>query len=350
MLFRSYLSLLNINSPAQLEQAIHRCLQSYDRVGAQQYREDSRESNSPIGQMAVLVQPQIAGQFSGVAFSRDPMTQQGEAIVIEALAGSAELVVSGRWTPERYRVTLPPRVSPTGKEWRIPQDLALTVIGEGQVPERLIERVAYLARHLENYFHGIPQDLEWSYDGDRLWLLQCRPITTLTPIWTRKIAAEVIPGCIRPLTWSINQPLTCGVWGEIFTIVLGNQSADLAFQDTATLHFGHAYFNATLLGEIFQRMGLPANSLEFLTRGAAFVKSPLASTLRNVPGLWRLLRRELRLIKEFNQDDRSLFQPLLASLQDQALEPLSSAEILDRCQYILTALQRATYYSYGYPG
>ena len=106
----------------------------------------------------------------------------------------------------------------------------------------------------------MPQDVEWTYDGQQLWVLQTRPITTLQPIWTRKIAAEVIPGVIRPLTWSINRPLTCGVWGEIFTLVLGHAD-DLDFTETATLHFSRAYFNATLLGENFSPHGFASRKL-----------------------------------------------------------------------------------------
>jgi pyruvate,water dikinase len=142
-------------------------------------------------------------------------------------------------------------------------------------------------------------DIEWSYDGQQLWLLQARPITTLQPIWTRKIAAEVIPGLIRPLTWSINRPLTCGVWGEIFTIVLGNRARGLDFNETATLHYSRAYFNATLLGQIFQRMGLPPESLEFLTRGAKFSKPPTSSTLRNLPGVTALAKSRMAFRKRF---------------------------------------------------
>jgi len=338
-----YLSLLNIKSPDQLHHAITRCLQSYDREAARQYRQDSPETG-PDG-MAVLVQPQVAATYSGVAFSRDPLAQYGEAVIIEAMAGAATQVVSGRYTPEPYRVYLPPSVLQGGESWQLPQDLALEVEGQGGVPPRILERVAYLVRHLENRYHGIPQDMEWSYDGKILWLLQCRPITNLTPIWTRKIAAEVIPGCIRPLTWSINRPLTCGVWGDIFTIVLGDRAQDLDFGETATLHFGHAYFNATLLGEIFQRMGLPPNSLEFLTRGAAFRKPPLGSTLGNVPGLLRLLNREMQLVRDFQRDDRDHFQPLLRELRSQHLGEWSVFHLLDRCDGILTALHRATYYS-----
>ena len=250
--------------------------------------------------MAVLIQKQVRGVYSGVAFSRDPITQQGDAVAIEALPGDALRVVSGQETPEQYRVFLPPTqmetMAPPG--WMLPEDLEtqityLKIAGQGDLPPKLIKQVAFLARHLENQYHGVPQDIEWSYDGQTLWLLQSRPITTLLPIWTRKIAAEVIPGLIRPLTWSINRPLTCGVWGEIFTLVLGKRAAGLDFNQTATLHNSRAYFNASLLGQVFLRMGLPAESLEFLTRGASFSKPPLSSTLRNVPGLARLLGREL---------------------------------------------------------
>ena len=346
-----YVSIPNIRSHEQLYNAINRCLRSYHSPQARQYRQDAaalnsvEESEESASGMGVLVQHQVEGVFSGVAFSRDPLAQQGEAVLIEALPGAATQVVSGQFTPESYRVWVPSRVLTPESAWQLPQDLALLVEGTGKIPERLMEQVAYLARHLENYFHGIPQDLEWSYDGHRLWLLQCRPITNLTPIWTRKIAAEVIPGCIRPLTWSINRPLTCGVWGEIFKIVLGNdRSVDLEFKETATLHFGHAYFNATLLGQIFQRMGLPPESLEFLTRGAKFSKPPLVSTLQNIPGLMRLAAQEWRLLQDFNQDDRAIFQPLLTSL---TIDPatLTPADLLDRSDRILAGLERVTYYS-----
>ncbi|HEY9295224.1 MAG TPA: glycerol-3-phosphate acyltransferase, partial [Phormidium sp.] len=211
-----YETILNVADRAALRQAIINCQTSYDHPSAVQYRSDR---NLPEAAMAVLIQKQVRGAFSGVAFSRDPIAQSGDNVIIEALPGSATQVVSGQVTPEQYRVTISNLV--TGQN---PDLSSIPVTGEGDVPLGLIRQVAILARELENRYHGIPQDIEWSYDGDRLWLLQSRPITTLSPIWTRKIAAEVIPGLIRPLTWSINRPLTCGVWGEIFTIVLGERA------------------------------------------------------------------------------------------------------------------------------
>jgi pyruvate,water dikinase len=331
-----YESFLDITSLPALEQAILRCQRSYNLPRAVQYRQ---RQGTLDGGMAVLVQRQVAGAFSGVAFSRDPIRRQGEAVVIEALPGRADQVVSGRVTPEAYRVWLPE--SPDDAD----DPAAFQVEGTGDVPLAVIRRVALLTRQLEAHFHGIPQDVEWSDDGQQVWILQSRPITTLVPIWTRKIAAEVIPGFIRPLTWSINRPLTCGVWGEIFTIVLGDRAQGLDFEETATLHHSAAYFNATLLGDIFRRMGLPPESLEFLTRGAKFSKPPLASTLRNLPGLLRLVQRERRLLKEFTQRDRQQFAPALADLAAHPADSLEPAALLDRIDQILELLRPATYFT-----
>ena len=331
-----YQSILNVTSRPALQDAITQVLASYHNPTAIQYR---RDRELPDNSMAVLIQKQVQGVFSGVAFSRDPISQQGDAVVIEGLPGDATRVVSGRVTPDQYRVYINEQIRPEASD-NLP-----VIEGSGDLPPALVKEVAFLARQLEDRYHGIPQDIEWSYDGQQLWLLQARPITTLQPIWTRKIAAEVIPGVIRPLTWSINRPLTCGVWGEIFTVVLGERARGLDFNETATLHYSRAYFNATLLGQIFRRMGLPPESLEFLTRGAKFSKPPTSSTLRNLPGLLRLLSREWHLEKDFESDYQKQFAPTLSQLTAQPASDLSPSALLERVDRILEVLKRATYYS-----
>jgi phosphohistidine swiveling domain-containing protein len=337
-----YESILQVTSRGALETAIAQCFASYDRPAAQQYR---RDRGLPEAPMAVLIQPQVGGEFSGVAFSRDPIARQGNAVVIEALPGAAHRIVSGKFTPEAYAVLVTEAQIAAADSLHLPAAIALPVTGQGKTPERLLQQVAWLSRQLEQHYHGIPQDVEWTFDGTQLWLLQSRPITTLVPIWTRKIAAEVIPGLIRPLTWSINRPLTCGVWGQLFTVVLGDRARGLDFTQTATLHYSQAYFNATLLGDLFRRMGLPAESLEFLTRGAKFRKPPLLSTLSNLPGLARLLRREWRLETDWQRDWQRHFQPTLAALEQQAAAELTTDALFDRIEHLLTVLQTATYYS-----
>ncbi|MDY7048870.1 MAG: glycerol-3-phosphate acyltransferase [Microcystis panniformis WG22] len=321
-----YTTILNVVDQENLAAAILSCQTSYNSPNAVNYRLDRGQENTA---MAVLIQEQIRGVFSGVAFSRDPINPLSLDVVIEALPGDATRVVSGRITPESYRVNLEENI----------------IIGAGDIPPAIIQQVANLCRQLETLDHGIPQDIEWTHDGHKLWLLQCRPITNLQPIWTRKIAAEVIPGVIRPLPWSINRPLTCGVWGDIFQLVLDKKALDLDFNETATLHYQRAYFNASLLGTIFRRMGLPPESLEFLTKGAKFTKPPLTATLANSPGLLKLLGRELQLEKDFSQDQKTYFIPTLEKINATSLEALSSGEILGQIEEILTVLKKATYYS-----
>ncbi|MBD2775871.1 glycerol-3-phosphate acyltransferase [Iningainema tapete] len=327
-----YETVLNVTNKHGLQQAIARVLASYNNPTAVQYR---RDRNLTEAGMAVLIQQQVQGVFSGVAFTRDPMTKQGDAVIIEALPGNANSVVSGKLTPEQYCAFVIDTEN----------FASVQLEGTGRVPAALIKQVAYLARRLEDRYHGIPQDIEWTYDGQTLWVLQTRPISTLLPIWTRKIAAEVIPGLIRPLTWSINRPLTCGVWGGIFALVLGQRAVGLDFNQTATLHYSRAYFNATLLGEIFRRMGLPPESLEFLTRGAKMSKPPLATTLSNIPGLSRLVWRELCLYVDFHWAYRRRFVPAFAQLSQEMVEDLDPVRLLARVDYILELLRSATYYS-----
>ncbi|TAF25707.1 MAG: PEP-utilizing protein, partial [Oscillatoriales cyanobacterium] len=221
---------------AELLDAINRCCQSYWSSEAVAYR---HQRQLPDTQMAVLIQPYIEGKVAGVMFSRNPL-DGGSQIIIEALPGGAESVVGGQVTPVHLEIDFS---TPETLEHNL-SELEISSIIDKQIIAELVKQ----AQAIEAFFHGIPQDIEWSWDGEKVWILQSRPITNLQPFWTRTIAAEVIPGAIRPLTWSINRPLTCGVWGEIFRVVLGEKAAHLNFNETATLLGSHAYFNATLLG------------------------------------------------------------------------------------------------------
>ena len=288
----------------ELIDGINRCRQSYWTSEAVAYR---RQRQLPDTQMAVLIQPYIDSKFAGVMFTRNPL-DGGSEVIIEALPGGAESVVGGQFTPVHLELDFS---TPESVEKSLSEIETNSIIDKSIVTE-----LVKVAQAIEAFFHGIPQDIEWSWDGEKIWILQSRPITNLQPFWTRTIAAEVIPGAIRPLTWSINRPLTCGVWGEIFKVVLGERAANLNFNETATLLGSHAYFNATLLGEIFRMMGLPEQGLEFLLRGQKMGKPPLGKILPSLPGLWRLVQRERALNAEFKVDRTSIFLPALQKLEE----------------------------------
>ncbi len=303
-----------VNNKEELSKAIKRVGESYWTPEAINYR---RQREIPDKGMAVLIQALIKSQVAGVTFSRNPL-DGGSQVIIEALPGSGENVVGGRENPVSLVIDI-------SNEEATKESLENAFQETSILPIEVIEELVKQAREIEAYFHGLPQDIEWCWDGEKVWVLQSRPITNLRPIWTRTIAAEVIPGAIPPLTWSINRPLTCGVWGEIFKIVLGEEAAGLDFKETATLLGSHAYFNATLLGEIFRMMGLPEQGLEFLLRGQKMGKPPISrffkGVLPSLPGLWRLVRKEMKLDEEFESDRLQIFLPALNSLESQIAPP-----------------------------
>ena len=313
-----YRTILNVSSRKEFEEAIQQVQASYGQ--------DKVEKKVEKG--AVLIQKMVQAQWSGVLFTRDPI--EGKPFyILEGSPGTGG-VVSGKETPQRLRIA--------HQQPELPKDKTF-------LPKEAVKQLIDYGQRIENFFDGLPQDIEWAWDGAKVWILQARPVTNLVPVWTRKIASEVIPGAVRPLTWSINRPLTCGVWGELFTLVLQERAQGLDFEQTATLHRSHAYFNATLLGDIFRRMGLPEQGLAFLVRGEKFTRPPLKATVQNIPGLWQLIQKERKLVQQFKRDQRQQFIPLIRKLDKLRYEWMDPQELWQQILEIQVVLTRATLYN-----
>ena len=126
------------------------------------------------------------------------MTGALDEVVINASWGLGESVVGGSVTPDTYVVSVGSRPADTTPAWTVLQRgladkrrMTVAVAGgtrEVDIPRLLWSRpslvdaqiveMARLARDLEATM-GWPVDLEVAYRGDLLYLLQCRPITTL---------------------------------------------------------------------------------------------------------------------------------------------------------------------------
>ncbi|MBF6445320.1 phosphoenolpyruvate synthase [Nocardia farcinica] len=141
--------------------------------------------------MAVVVQRMVAADRAGVAFTADPSTGRRDRVVVDAARGLGEIVVSGATEPDTYIVdaadarlldtrlgTQTHRIvsGPDGdRHETVPEsERGTPVLGEDQV-----RAVARLALAVQKHHGGIPQDVEWAFDGDDLWLVQARPVTML---------------------------------------------------------------------------------------------------------------------------------------------------------------------------
>ena len=52
-------------------------------------------------------------------------------------------------------------------------------------------------------FYNFPQDIEWGFEGEELFLLQSRPVTSIAPLWTRDESAERYPSAMTPMSWDL---------------------------------------------------------------------------------------------------------------------------------------------------
>jgi len=155
------------------------------------YRRTQGMTEEPT--IAVVVQRMVDADRSGVAFTADPSTNDRSTIVIDGAFGLGEVVVGGKVEVDTYKLTKQgPRLREVRvghkafKIWRdadgVERERSLTddeaearVLSDDQTLE-----IARLALRVEEHY-GEPQDLEWTYENGRLFLVQTRPITTLSP-------------------------------------------------------------------------------------------------------------------------------------------------------------------------
>lgn len=151
-----YDTLLNVRGPdAVLEAAASVVSSGNGRAAA--YGQTARP-------MAVLVQRMIVPDAAGVAFSANPLTGNRDEVCVSATPGLADRLVGG---------------ASDADEWLVRPDGARAVaLPHNAFGEAVAHRVAAMARKAEEARRS-PQDIEWAIEGDRLWLLQSRPITVL---------------------------------------------------------------------------------------------------------------------------------------------------------------------------
>jgi pyruvate,water dikinase len=180
---------LNVVGTEAVLQAIVRCWESANSPRALEYRRQQGLSleNVPL---AVLIQQLIVSDVSIVVFSANPVTLDRAEVMINASWGLGESLVSGTVTPDTF-VVRKSDLEVTSQNIADKGRMTVAVSGgtrEVDVPhflrseaclrdEQVIE-VAQLALSLEATM-GYPVDIECAYAGGKLYLLQCRPITTL---------------------------------------------------------------------------------------------------------------------------------------------------------------------------
>ncbi len=136
--------------------------------------------------MAVLIQPMVTGDCSGVVFSRGPV--DAEHVALEAVWGLNQGLVDGSIEPDRWEIDRQRLLTVSFHPAERSEAMLAAATGVRALPlepakrrapplaEAQVLRIARTALRLETLF-AAPQDIEWTLDGDALVLLQARPVT-----------------------------------------------------------------------------------------------------------------------------------------------------------------------------
>lgn len=267
--------------PVDLADAVRRAWASWASARARAYRQERGVRSAG---MAVLVQLLVDARASGVCFTVNPLTGSWREMVVEAVWGLGEPLVSGELVPDRY-VVRRPRSTPRPMQRVLartrlavenesfaeqPRELSLAAEGVAWRPAeaphaRKLTREQLLALCRlglrAEALLGAPQDLEWAVDrAGQLVVLQSRPVTTLAALprgqgtlWTRRFIGERWPDGATPMGWSVIGPLL-----EWFIAYPETSQRYLGGDPPLRVVRGHPYLNVTVFRHLaFKFPGAP---------------------------------------------------------------------------------------------
>lgn len=185
-------SYLNTTQESLIEN-IKKCWASLFTPRAIFYRLEKGLEKQKIS-VAVVVQKMVQSEVSGVAFSTHPVTQERDKILIEAGFGLGEAIVSGQITPDSYMVDkrnkriIEKKINPQkrailglskgGNKW---QDLPNHKGKQQKLSDSKIIELSKQIQKIEQHY-GFPVDVEWAHEKGKFYIVQSRPITTLSNI------------------------------------------------------------------------------------------------------------------------------------------------------------------------
>ncbi|MCI4344168.1 MAG: phosphoenolpyruvate synthase [Thermoplasmata archaeon] len=181
---------LNVTGTDEVLAAIRKCWGSLFTGRVLVYRARKGFDHLQV-RLAVLVQKMVESEVSGILFTRDPNTGENH-MIIEAGFGLGEAIVGGEVTPDHYVVDgMTQRIvhkQISEQNFRVVraegggnrrEDLDAEHRSIQKLSDERIEQLASLARVIESHYRR-PMDIEWCEDGSGLYIVQARPITTIS--------------------------------------------------------------------------------------------------------------------------------------------------------------------------
>lgn len=207
-------SVLGVRGPAALADAVRRVWASIASGRALGYL--ATHGMRDVG-MAVVLQPIVRATAAGVMFTRKHGGPRER--IVNAGFGLGAPVVDGITSPDMLRIgedgrviesiiARKPRAAVVGDDGVV--EIAVDNPDEPVLDQAHIAELASLARKLETV-EDVPWDVEFACEGDRVWLVQVRPVTgrgfpeggDVSTVWSSVNVGEALPGVATPFTWSV---------------------------------------------------------------------------------------------------------------------------------------------------
>ncbi len=181
-------SFVNVKGNQELLKHIKKCFASLFTARATYYRNKQGFKHEQAS-LAVVVQKMVDSDKSGVIFSKDP-AYKNDNIIMEAVWGLGEGIVSGQITPDKYVVSPELKIKDkkiSMKKIAITRDSGgnkeVVKLKESRAKTQVlkqyeIKKLAEIALKLEKHYQK-PQDIEFAIEGEEIYIVQTRPITTI---------------------------------------------------------------------------------------------------------------------------------------------------------------------------
>jgi len=168
---------------------IKKCWSSLYTPRAIFYRFQRKLNHTPVS-VAVVVQKMVQSDVSGVCFTVHPVTKDKNQMVIEAVWGLGEILVSGQITPDTYviekdtlnildkNINLQEKMIVRSKVGNKLVSVPQAKQSKQKLSKEQIRKLSRICLKIENHYQ-YPQDIEWALENRKFYILQTRPITSL---------------------------------------------------------------------------------------------------------------------------------------------------------------------------
>ena len=181
--------------------------------------------SAPVPAMAVIIQAYIASESAGVVFTRHPI-MGSPAMLVNVSHGQGANVVDGK----------------AGEALHLNKDSQFSEIQSECLMPHQLKQLAQTALDIERVFE-CPQDIEFAFEDNRLFILQTRDIVNQDPkrvLYSNTNVGEALSDAATPMTWSVGMSIAKKGFETVFGMLGLSAPPSYTF---VTTFYGHIYLN-----------------------------------------------------------------------------------------------------------